>query len=659
VDKPQKLKILMVEDEEFDRALVERELKRSIPNHEVLCVENPEDFIKALKNYRPELILCDYSLPRFSAIEALKLLSLHAPDVPAIIVTGTLTDETAVECLKLGAIDYVLKDKVVRLPTAIKHALDLRRSKDEKLEFERRLRQNERQLRTITEALPAFLAYFTSDLRVAFCNKISEKWFGLSEEEVAGREIESVMGSEISETIKTSIRNLKSGEVISFESLLPDHGVSRYVNITLKPEVDSDGEIQGFVCLMTDISERKRYEEELKSAKDTADTANQAKSQFLANMSHEMRTPLSVISGFIELLASPNTKPEDRIKYIEKVAKNSDRLRKMIDEILDLSKAEAGKLQVSSSEFPLATVFSQVKSLLLPLAQEKGLTLQFEVKGEIPAYVFTDQTMLRHILINIIGNAIKFSDVSPITITVQRDPKNEKSLQVSVKDLGHGLSPEQASHLFEPFMQADSSMTRRIGGTGLGLALAKRLAQALSGDVVLAETIVGKGSTFLITVDAGKPSNSDIIKSLDTVFHATSTASVDTSTQIRLDGFKVLLVDDAQEIRFLVTRFLETSGAEVDIAVNGEEAVAKALSGSHDLVLMDIQMPILDGYHATATLRSKGYKTPIIALTAHALKDERERCLKMGFSDFLTKPIKRLELLTNLKAHELKARAPN
>lgn len=637
------LRILIAEDNELDQLLVQRTLSKSDLNYSSVTVDNRVDFLEALENLKPHLILCDYSIPQFGALEALDILQQKKSLIPLIIVTGTLSDEMAVECLKKGAVDYVIKDKIVRLPSAIKNALELTSSQREKSIAEERLRQNEKQLKAITDIIPASLTYITPELSFSFANKLSFEWFG---SELINQSVETVFGNKIANQITKNISRLNQGEEINFENVLNGSKAPDFVNVALSPEFE-DGRVRGYVCLMTDVTERKHYEEELKTAKSDAEYANNAKSQFLANMSHEIRTPLNAIMGLSELLQSNYKDEKERMLWLKKITRNSEHLKKVIDEILDLSKIEAGKLQLKITQFSIAHAIAQVKSILSPLAHEKNLELNFETDGSIPEKISSDSTKLQHILLNLLGNAIKFTSQGTVTLKVKLDQEySGPVLAFKVIDTGIGMSAEEVEHLFEPFTQVDSSMTRRFGGTGLGLTLAKQLAQALGGNVSLETSAPGKGSTFVAKIKTGDTSNSYMISSFENLLSEPLEFIENSPDKISdIYDFKVLLVEDSLDNQLLVQSFLEMEGAKVDLASDGSEGMQKAEKGSHDLVIMDIQMPVMDGYTATSTLRSHGYKKPIIAFTAHAFEDERERCLKMGFTDFLSKPIKKRELV--------------
>ena len=379
------------------------------------------------------------------------------------------------------------------------------------------------------------------------------------------------------------------------------------------------------------VSERTS---DLVLAVDAAESANRAKTAFLANMSHEIRTPLSAIIGFSELLKDENLSHLEKEQFLETIARNGRQLTRLIDDILDISKVEAGKLAVENLEVPIRTFLHEVVDGFSYIAKNKGLLLTLVFGKNVPDTIQSDPTRLRQILVNIIGNAVKFTDSGEVLVSVEHYHSNEhcnEHLIFSIKDSGRGISQENQAELFQPFTQADNSTTRKYGGTGLGLTLSRRLAQILGGNVALLESSPRNGSTFTISIETGKTALS----------RNRSEGSALNSVQKlkKLIGVRILLAEDFVDNQLLISRLLSNEGAEVTVAKNGQEAVQKALESNFDVILMDIQMPLLDGIEATIQLRQNGYVKSIVALTAHAMHEDRQKFLDSGFNDYLTKPI--------------------
>ncbi len=387
-----------------------------------------------------------------------------------------------------------------------------------------------------------------------------------------------------------------------------------------------------------DITALLKTQHDLLLAKESAEAATRAKSEFLANMSHEIRTPMTAILGYTDLLVDPNQTADQRAKHVEVVRRNGQHLLAVLNDILDISKIEAGKLALEMIEFDPAKVLAEVQSLMLPVAADKGLAFGIEQRGRLPERILSDPTRLKQILLNLVGNAIKFTSAGSVRIAVEAQAMGTlQRLRFDVVDTGIGLTDEQQSRLFTPFVQADTSLTRRFGGSGLGLAICKRLATMLGGDLSIASQF-GVGSTFTLHLEVHTPAPSPpVVSRLDMARSAPAAVS--------MVPRKILVAEDTNDTRRLVALYLQHSGAIVEEATNGqlavEAVVAAAQQGqSYDLVLMDMQMPIMDGFTATAKLRQLGYvRLPIIAFTAHAMAEERQRCLEAGCNDFVSKPI--------------------
>ena len=374
---------------------------------------------------------------------------------------------------------------------------------------------------------------------------------------------------------------------------------------------------------------------ELASAKDEALFANHAKSEFLANMSHEMRTPLTAIIGYAETLLDEDMVEGERLKATDTIIRSSLHLKEIISDVLDISKIEAEKLELENIETQISDILNDTYSVIEPLAREKSLNFSIEFESPVPKTVHTDPTRLKQILINLCSNAIKFTNQGEIKIALA--PMDNGNINISVIDTGIGIPTESLIKIFDKFTQADATTTRKYGGTGLGLSLSKQLAILLGGDLTV-QSAVNKGSRFAVNFNPGKCS-----KEMIETFSSTRAYLTANADNISLIG-KVLIVEDTLALQDLVTMYLNKSGLSPDMANNGREGVEMAMAGNYDLILMDIQMPELDGIKATEMLRQSGYNRSIVAMTANATKRDKITCFDAGFSDFLSKPIDKQKL---------------
>ncbi|MBX2850653.1 MAG: response regulator [Phycisphaeraceae bacterium] len=384
-----------------------------------------------------------------------------------------------------------------------------------------------------------------------------------------------------------------------------------------------------------------------------AEASNAAKSAFLANMSHEIRTPMNAILGFTDLLLADGITEADCKDYIQTIQRNGDHLMCVINDILDLSKVESGKMSVESVQTSLPDLVGRVSSLMRSKAQQKGVQIKQVTGEDMPEYVFTDPVRLRQILINLMGNAIKFTHEGSVILRAnhKRIDDQRAELIFEVRDTGIGIPPEKIEKLFKPFNQADESITRHYGGTGLGLTLSKQFVDLLGGEIQV-ESIPGQGSTFRVIVPVKlAQTRSTTTKTSE----ATGTNQDQTPATDRFPGVRVLLAEDGKDNQRLIMFHLKKLGVEVELCENGKDAYERALEqrdagAPFDLILMDMQMPVMDGYTATSRLREEGYAGPVIALTAHAMSGDRQRCIAAGCDDYETKPINSERLAQLIRA---------
>lgn len=404
----------------------------------------------------------------------------------------------------------------------------------------------------------------------------------------------------------------------------------------------STTEVVAVSAIVQDITVQKEQQHRLQVSEEAAHAANRAKSEFLANMSHEIRTPLAAIIGYADVVLDNLVDTESR-NHIQTIKRNGEHLLDIVNDVLDLAQIEAEKLIIDPEPLDLpALIEDLLVSLQLP-ANEKGLELVVEYDGKIPKWIEADSKRLRQVLINLIGNAIKFSERGKVRLRMRVVGGEQPAIEFAVIDNGIGMDHRQISRLFQPFTQGDASISRRYGGTGLGLTISRRFVEMMGGTIEV-ESALGSGTTFQIRLPITISSARSLIEPESGTVTATNDIELPRLT------CHVLVVDDRRDIRFLTQHFLKQSGARVEVAESAIEGIERARNArdradQFDVIIMDMQMPEMDGLDATAILRSDGFELPIIALTADAMKGDRERCIQGGFTDYLPKPVKQQQLL--------------
>ncbi|MEQ1895383.1 MAG: ATP-binding protein, partial [Planctomycetota bacterium] len=398
------------------------------------------------------------------------------------------------------------------------------------------------------------------------------------------------------------------------------------------------------------IGARSNLEEKVLERTAELERANRAKNEFLANMSHEIRTPMTAILGYAELCLAHDIPDTDRRRYAEIIYTNGEHLLSVINDILDISKIEAGRMTVEPTVCAPFEIVSEIRALMEVRAREKGLTLTVENVGSIPEIVRTDSTRLRQILLNLVNNALKFTDKGSVVLrfSCEQVEGGRERLLFEVVDTGVGLTSAQIDKVFRPFVQADTSTTRKYGGTGLGLTISKTLAELLGGDLTCTSE-PGQGSTFRVWIDPGPLEGVRRIEEFPKRLLSGRPQRPLAGPGPAMRG-RVLLAEDVAVNRRLISTILLRAGIRVDEAENGQVALEKTLAAReggrpYDIVFMDMQMPIMDGYEATRQLRTAGYLRPIVALTSHSMAGERQRCLDAGCDEYMTKPLDRLVLI--------------
>lgn len=667
----QTVDILLVDDREDGLIALEASLA-GYKNYRLAKASSGREAIDLLDYHDFAVILLDVQMPELDGFETAAIIREDAryKHIPIIFVTAINKDERYIyRGYEAGAVDYIFKpfDPVIlRSKVAVFADLHLKNrqlrmqtkqlAERELLEQKAYIQSLEieslRRYRNLAESIPHIILRATPDGGLEYHNELWTNYTGMTfaQSKAIGWH-QAIYPEDLPKTLRDWAKAMRTAGRFESECRIRRHdGQYRWHWVKADPELDSKGNVIAWLGTCTDIHDRKSFEEKLKEAQRSAEAANDAKTHFLANMSHEIRTPLNAIMGFTELLLDSSIPMDEKMRSVAIVRRNCQQLLKIVNEILDISKVEAGELVTEKIETNLVDLLNEVKTLMAVQAGKKNIELKFEAMSRIPATIVTDSTRLRQILLNIIGNALKFTNEGSVTVQTRytANMDGQSFLHFEVTDTGVGISPDVAEKIFQPFSQADTSTTRLFGGTGLGLALSRRLARALGGDVRLKNTGSGKGSTFVVTIEAEIPNGSEWVTPDEKSTPVEVIAPSEIPEAQRLNGKRILLVEDAEDNQFLIKQFLSRTGAVIDVANNGEEGVNKALNNEYEVVLMDIQMPYVDGYQATSRLRSAGYKKPIIALTAHALVEEREKCLKTGCTGHLTKPINRQQLIESL-----------
>lgn len=502
--------------------------------------------------------------------------------------------------------------------------------------------------------------------RIALCNLAFARTLGEEPDNLVGRSVDSLPWENGSQPGDDSsvfpwFTILSGDETLSHATLQlkAADGTLRTYQANCAPVLGKESRVRGVFCCFEDVTELEGQKLELAESRASADAANRAKSAFLANMSHEIRTPMNAILGFTDILRREMYDDEQqRMEYLETVHSSGQHLLRLINDILDLSKVEAGRLEVEAISCSPHQILSELVNVMRGRADEKGLRLSCETPDGLPEIIETDPGRLRQIITNLVGNAIKFTERGGVTIVATMHYSSKMQLTIDVTDTGVGISEDAQRRIFDPFSQADGSITRRFGGTGLGLTISRDFALALGGNLTVT-SVEGQGSTFRLTINPGEFDPDVRILDLSDFTTASTMADPDSHAgRYDINDSRILLVDDGEANRRLIRLILERNGARVEIATNGQEALDILKSAEFELVLMDMQMPIMDGYTATRLLRQKGLKLPIVALTANAMRGDEEKCLAAGCSGFLPKPVE-MDVLLKVVSEQLSRGSEN
>ncbi len=636
--------ILFVEDTIHDMELAIRELKRENLNFVSKRVETEKDLIVELNNFKPELIISDYSMPNFDGMMALKIVNKTNPEIPVIIFTGSINEETAVKCMKAGAVDYVLKEKIKRLPFAVKEALEKRKIIKEKDETEKALKESDTKFKEFAEQLTDVI--FISDYNgiITYISPSSEKVFGFHPNEM----IDKIFTVFISDTQKGIALN-------SFNSLISTGIPTQNLILIMKrkdgsefySELNSsliikDQQINGTIGVIRDITERKQWETELLDSKEKAELSNKLKDAFIANMSHEIRTPLNGILGMTSLIEEAflkyTTPLEER--FFQTIQQSSKRLLRSIDMIINLSRIQIGEFPIVQKNIDLYLIISDLINEYKNIAEKKSLSLIFDNNCE-KTIVYIDEYCIILSLSNLIDNALKFTNTGEVRIKLYME--NGK-IKIDVSDTGIGISPNYISEIFKPYSQEESGYSRSYEGMGLGLSLSKKILEINNASISVS-SIKNQGSTFTIVFNNVLANNNkeEKMQIIDNKDHINS-------------KLRILYVEDDITSQELVEMILKKFH-EIKYVISGEEALELLKTNQFDLILMDISLKGgINGLQLTKMLRNNPLynKIPIIAVTAHAFENDRIASIEAGCNDYISKPVRKNDLLAIINKNFIK-----
>lgn len=562
--------------------------------------------------------------------------------VPAagVLLTGLLAAFLITITGSAVATEGIVQDRTRELRSAMQQLSD---EVDIRARAESALRSSEDRFRSLSSQAP--IGIFQADA-LGQCTYINSAWL-----HIASQSTEEAMGTGWTRAVHPDdLKAISSHwqETAAsrrqfhreFRIIRADHSV-RWVRMRAIPMQQADGKANGFVGTIQDITEQHLAQQALQQAKEQSEAASRSKSEFLANMSHEIRTPMTAILGFTELLAIDDAEPDLRASWLSTIRRNGQHLLTILNDVLDISKIEAGKMTIEMVPVDPVQIVEDVASLLRPRAFGKQIRLRHHFDGPLPRTFPCDPLRLRQILLNLVGNAIKFTAAGTVDVTA-RYSEESSSIIFIVSDTGIGIAPHQIARLFDAFSQADSSTTRRFGGSGLGLMISRRFARMLGGEITVASE-PGKGSIFTLILPTG-PISPETLRDPRVISTPEPLAAISPTA---LDGMRVLLAEDGIDNQQLISFILRKAGARISIVQNGREAVDLISRGESDfdLVLMDMQMPDMDGYDATRLLKRNGCRLPIVALTAHAMTEDRERCLAAGCDEYVSKPIDPRQLI--------------
>ncbi len=641
MNQDQTIKIVFLEDNPGDVQLLRVMLRSALDgSFELASFARLSEGLAHLKCNQADIILLDLGLVDTQGLETFHKLHAVVSDVPTIVLTGLSDEEVAVETIRAGGQDYLVKGQfnVQVLARAMRYAIERKRA-------EKILHQRQQEYRALIENAPDIIVRLDRDLRVRFVNPAIEQAMGQPPEHYLGKPLHEICfqdepASRFEEVVRGVFSRGKEDNLI-LECTVRDR--RRHYHARFAPELSASGRVETVLGILNDITQLKETEKDLRQAKEQAEQASRAKSEFLAAMSHEIRTPMNGVLGMIDLALM--RRPSSRVReYLDLARQSGQTLLGIINDILDFSKIEAGKVALDIQAFdPRATLESLFATMALE-AEQKGLEFHSRIDPKLPPQVLGDEGRLRQVFFNLIGNALKFTEQGEVSVRVEvageqtkrdfRLPESSVCLLASIRDTGVGIPANMLDWIFDSFTQAGGG--HRFSGTGLGLSISRQLVEMMGGGIWV-ESEPGKGSlfTFMVRVEPAEAAQ------------AGNGAPAVEAARPGVRPLKVLVAEDNPVNQILAEELLFQKGHVAVVVENGHKALEALRKERFDLVLMDVKMPVMDGEDATRLIRAGeagDSGLPIVALTAYALKGDRERFLALGMDDYLAKPIDMNEL---------------
>ncbi len=633
-------RILLIEDDPVDQMAFERFVKMEELNFEYDIADSVHQASEKLSANEYDVIITDYMLGDGNAFDILNL----GHRIPLIFTSGVGDEEIIVKAMKKGASDYLIKDTSRNYLKVLPLTIDktIRRSLAEKrlLAVEEELKQ----LSIVASQTSNAVIIFDSELKIEWVNEAFCKMTGYSFLETKGSSGE-ILRKDANNIFKANAvmeQVIKGKKSYTYENLnLTKDGVEYWALTTLTPIIDVSGDIHKIIAIESDITTNKKVEQELIIAKEKAEESTRIKEEFLANMSHEIRTPLNGIKGFTDLLVKNEHYPEQK-KYLEAIQFSTKNLLIIINDILDFSKIEAGKMELEQTEFYFRDLIESIFNSFVFQVKEKGLEISKKIEEKIPETLVGDPVRINQVITNLMSNALKFTENGSIELTVEEiSRKGDKiNLLFKVKDSGIGIPKDKLDYIFTSFSQASSSTTRKYGGTGLGLAIVKNIVNLFKGQIRV-ESTEGVGSVFIFDLHLEIAKDQNILKEIEKP-----------DQKIDISGIKILVAEDYPMNQLLINETLSSWEVEAEIVENGKLAFEKVQENEYDLVLMDVNMPEMGGLEASRLIRDQldepKKSIPIIAMTAGALKGDKEKCIDAGMNDYVSKPFDQDELFLKI-----------